>query len=389
MTFEKILVELTIDGQNWRFFYLPALNDKRYGFDVPAVVDFAAMRDAVAGLGGDPTKINPCCPMDLVIDHSIQVDFARAPDSLSKNEEIEYRKNKWGAKALKNLTIVLPGSGIVHQANLEFLARVVFDNEEDCLLYCNSLVGTDSHTTMINGLGVLGWGVGDCLSHVRSWDRFWHRLLMLAALKPLQTTSLRNTPYLENFRMTFEKILAELTIDGQNWRFFYLPALNDERYEKLPLSIRMLLESAICTLDGFQVKEKDVQNILDWEKLHTDPDGVEIPFRPARWGAKALKNLTIVLSGSGILHQANLEFLARVVFDNEEDCLLYCNLLVGTDSHTTMINGLGVLGWGVGGNYLFLRSKQEPGSEFDDLKGGAAFGSILTGVLKVGMEMEV
>ncbi|CAG0926051.1 unnamed protein product, partial [Notodromas monacha] len=83
-----------------------------------------------------------------------------SPDSLSKNEEIEYRKNKWGAKALKNLTIVLPGSGIVHQANLEFLARVVFDNEEDCLLYCNSLVGTDSHTTMINGLGVLGWGVG-------------------------------------------------------------------------------------------------------------------------------------------------------------------------------------------------------------------------------------
>ncbi|CAG0912667.1 unnamed protein product [Notodromas monacha] len=228
MTFEKILAELTIDGQNWRFFDLPALNDERYeklpfsirvllesairnldGFQVkekdvqnildweklhtdpdgveipfrparvilqdltgvPAVVDFAAMRDAVAGLGGDPAKINPCCPVDLVIDHSIQVDFARAcvapPDALSKNEEIEYRRNKerftflkWGAKALKNLTIVPPGSGIVHQVNLEFLARVVFDNEEDRLLYCDSLVGTDSHTTMINGLGVLGWGVG-------------------------------------------------------------------------------------------------------------------------------------------------------------------------------------------------------------------------------------
>ncbi|XP_015175762.1 PREDICTED: cytoplasmic aconitate hydratase-like [Polistes dominula] len=132
---------------------------------VPAVVDFAAMRDAVKKLGGNPDKINPICPSDLVIDHSIQVDFIRSSDALTKNEEIEFERNKerfmflkWGAKAFENMLIVPPGSGIVHQVNLEYLARVVFDNNS--LLYHDSVVGTDSHTTMINGLGVLGWGVG-------------------------------------------------------------------------------------------------------------------------------------------------------------------------------------------------------------------------------------
>ncbi|XP_078033327.1 cytoplasmic aconitate hydratase [Augochlora pura] len=132
---------------------------------VPAVVDFAAMRDAVKRLGGDPDKINPICPSDLVIDHSIQVDYFRSPDALKKNEDLEFERNKerfmflkWGAKAFKNMLIVPPGSGIVHQVNLEYLARVVFST--DSLLYPDSVVGTDSHTTMINGLGVLGWGVG-------------------------------------------------------------------------------------------------------------------------------------------------------------------------------------------------------------------------------------
>ncbi|XP_017795879.1 PREDICTED: cytoplasmic aconitate hydratase-like [Habropoda laboriosa] len=132
---------------------------------VPAVVDFAAMRDAVKRLGSDPDKINPICPSDLVIDHSIQVDFIRSNDALKKNEEIEFERNKerfmflkWGAKAFQNMLIVPPGSGIVHQVNLEYLARVVFDTNG--LLYPDSVVGTDSHTTMINGLGVLGWGVG-------------------------------------------------------------------------------------------------------------------------------------------------------------------------------------------------------------------------------------
>jgi aconitate hydratase len=132
---------------------------------VPAVVDFAAMRDAMKRLGGDENKINPLCPADLVIDHSIQVDEARTADALDKNEEIEFNRNrerfqflKWGQSAFENFLIVPPGSGIVHQVNLEYLARVVF--ETDGILYPDSVVGTDSHTTMINGLGVAGWGVG-------------------------------------------------------------------------------------------------------------------------------------------------------------------------------------------------------------------------------------
>ncbi|XP_029615891.1 cytoplasmic aconitate hydratase [Salmo trutta] len=132
---------------------------------VPAVVDFAAMRDAVKKLGGDPEKINPVCPADLVIDHSIQVDFNRKSDSLQKNQDLEFDRNrerfeflKWGSKAFQNMRIIPPGSGIVHQVNLEYLARVVFD--QDGYYYPDSLVGTDSHTTMIDGLGVLGWGVG-------------------------------------------------------------------------------------------------------------------------------------------------------------------------------------------------------------------------------------
>lgn len=132
---------------------------------VPALVDFAAMRDAVKKLGGDPENINPICPADLVIDHSIQVDFNRWPDSLQKNQNMEFERNKerfeflkWGSKAFQNMKIIPPGSGIIHQVNLEYLARVVFDN--DGCYYPDSLVGTDSHTTMIDGLGVLGWGVG-------------------------------------------------------------------------------------------------------------------------------------------------------------------------------------------------------------------------------------
>jgi aconitate hydratase len=132
---------------------------------VPAVVDLAAMRDTMKRLGGDPDKINPLCPVDLVIDHSIQVDTSRDLQSLAQNEEIEFNRNrdrfqflKWGSTAFKNFSIVPPGSGIVHQVNLEYLARVVMNR--DGLFYPDSVVGTDSHTTMINGLGVVGWGVG-------------------------------------------------------------------------------------------------------------------------------------------------------------------------------------------------------------------------------------
>lgn len=132
---------------------------------VPAVVDFAAMRDAMARLGGNPSAINPLVPADLVIDHSVQVDVSRTPDALMQNQDIEMIRNKerfaflkWGQQAFKNFCIIPPGSGIVHQVNLEYLARVVFDQEG--VLYPDSLVGTDSHTTMIDGLGIAGWGVG-------------------------------------------------------------------------------------------------------------------------------------------------------------------------------------------------------------------------------------
>src|SRR5438309_2213808 len=136
---------------------------------VPAVVDLAAMRDAMKRLGGDPKLINPLQPAELVIDHSVQVDEFGSPKAFGLNAELEFLRNKeryaflrWGQKAFHNLAIVPPDTGIVHQVNLEFLARVVFVQETDGkrIAYPDTLVGTDSHTTMINGLGVLGWGVG-------------------------------------------------------------------------------------------------------------------------------------------------------------------------------------------------------------------------------------
>jgi aconitate hydratase len=136
---------------------------------VPAVVDLAAMRDAMKRLGGDPKLINPLQPAELVIDHSVQVDEFGSAQAFGLNAELEFLRNKeryaflrWGQKAFHNLAIVPPDTGIVHQVNLEFLARVVFVHESDGkrVAYPDTLVGTDSHTTMINGLGVLGWGVG-------------------------------------------------------------------------------------------------------------------------------------------------------------------------------------------------------------------------------------
>lgn len=132
---------------------------------VPAVVDLACMRDAMNKLGGDSNKINPLVPVDLVIDHSVQVDVARSENAVQANMELEFRRNKerfgflkWGSNAFDNMLVVPPGSGIVHQVNLEYLGRVVFNRGG--LLYPDSVVGTDSHTTMIDGLGVAGWGVG-------------------------------------------------------------------------------------------------------------------------------------------------------------------------------------------------------------------------------------
>lgn len=136
---------------------------------VPAVVDLAAMRDAVAETGADPEKINPLVPVDLVVDHSVQVDFYGTADAASLNVDMEYKRNierysllKWAQKSFDNFRVVPPGSGICHQVNLEYLAQVVKSETHDGaqIAFPDTLVGTDSHTTMINGLGVLGWGVG-------------------------------------------------------------------------------------------------------------------------------------------------------------------------------------------------------------------------------------
>ncbi len=149
--------------------FLPARVVMQDFTGVPAVVDLAAMRAAVARLGGDPKRINPLVPVDLVIDHSVQVDFFATPDALKRNTEMEFQRNreryeflKWGQKAFRNFRVVPPMTGIVHQVNLEYLAEVVMTKSEEgeVLAFPDTLVGTDSHTTMINGLGVVGWGVG-------------------------------------------------------------------------------------------------------------------------------------------------------------------------------------------------------------------------------------
>ena len=149
--------------------FLPARVIMQDFTGVPCVVDLAAMRDAVKRLGGDARKINPLVPVDLVIDHSVQVDFFGSQMALMQNAEVEFERNgeryeflRWGSKAFDNLRVVPPATGIVHQVNLEYLAQGVLTRPEDegRVLFPDTLVGTDSHTTMINGLGVLGWGVG-------------------------------------------------------------------------------------------------------------------------------------------------------------------------------------------------------------------------------------
>jgi len=149
--------------------FLPARVVMQDFTGVPCIVDLAAMRDAMKRLGGDPKKINPLVPVDLVIDHSVQVDYFGSELALMRNAQLEFERNgeryeflRWGAKAFNNLRVVPPATGIVHQVNLEFLAQGVLSKAEGDghVLFPDTLVGTDSHTTMINGLGVLGWGVG-------------------------------------------------------------------------------------------------------------------------------------------------------------------------------------------------------------------------------------
>ncbi len=158
-------------GQNPReIAYRPARVLMQDFTGVPAVVDLAAMRDGIKALGGDAQKINPLNPVDLVIDHSVMIDDFGNPRAFQRNVELEYERNmerytflKWGQNAFNNFRVVPPGTGICHQVNLEYLAQTVWtdtDQKDETVAYPDTLVGTDSHTTMVNGLAVLGWGVG-------------------------------------------------------------------------------------------------------------------------------------------------------------------------------------------------------------------------------------
>ncbi|PKU24391.1 aconitate hydratase AcnA [Telmatospirillum siberiense] len=166
---KALAARATAPGPEREIAYRPARVLMQDFTGVPAVVDLAAMRDAVVALGGDPRKINPLTPVDLVIDHSVMVDYYGGPDALAKNTDMEFHRNgeryaflRWGQKAFDNFRVVPPGTGICHQVNCEYLAKVVWTSPENgrSLAYPDSLVGTDSHTTMVNGLSVLGWGVG-------------------------------------------------------------------------------------------------------------------------------------------------------------------------------------------------------------------------------------
>ena len=167
----KDLIENVLENpeKKHEIFFLPSRVLMQDFTGVPAVADLAAMRDAVSKKGGNPSKVNPMSQVDLVIDHSVMVDYFASPNAFQKNVDMEFGRNaeryeflKWGQQAFKNFRVIPPGTGICHQVNLEYLAQVVWSNEldEKVLLYPDTLVGTDSHTTMVNALGVLGWGVG-------------------------------------------------------------------------------------------------------------------------------------------------------------------------------------------------------------------------------------
>ena len=167
----KDLIESVLENpeKKHEIFFLPSRVLMQDFTGVPAVADLAAMRDAVSKNGGDPSKVNPMSQVDLVIDHSVMVDYFASPNAFQKNVDMEFGRNaeryeflKWGQQAFENFRVIPPGTGICHQVNLEYLAQVVWSKKinENYFLYPDTLVGTDSHTTMVNALGVLGWGVG-------------------------------------------------------------------------------------------------------------------------------------------------------------------------------------------------------------------------------------
>jgi aconitate hydratase len=220
--------------------YMPARVLMQDFTGVPAVVDLAAMRDAIKTLGGDPERVNPLAPAELVIDHSVQVDEYGTPAAYEANSLLEFQRNreryaflKWGQSAFRNFSAVPPGMGICHQVNLEYLARVVFTTEIDgqFFAYPDTLVGTDSHTTMINGLGVLGWGVGGIEAEAAMLGQPVSMLIPQVVGYKL-TGKLREGATATDLVLTVTQALRKLGVVGK-FVEFYGPGITD-----LPLADR-------------------------------------------------------------------------------------------------------------------------------------------------------
>jgi|TARA_B110000008_G_scaffold61749_1_gene61571 aconitate hydratase len=210
---------------------------------VPAVVDLAAMRNAVINLGGDANSINPLSPAELVIDHSVQVDNYAKSNALALNNEIEFNRNeerysflKWGQNAFENFKVVPPNTGIVHQVNLEYLSRVTFDKKMDDknIIYPDTVVGTDSHTTMINGLGILGWGVGGIEAEAAMLGQPITMLIPQVVGFKL-TGKLREGTTATDLVLTVTEILREKGVVGKFVEFF------GDGLDELPLADRATL----------------------------------------------------------------------------------------------------------------------------------------------------
>jgi aconitate hydratase len=231
---------------------------------VPCVVDLAAMRDAMNALGADATKINPQVPVHLVIDHSVMVDEFGTPQALADNMALEYDRNgeryeflKWGSKALDNFQVVPPGTGICHQVNLEYLAQVAWTAQDigDTYVYPDSCYGTDSHTTMVNGLGVLGWGVGGIEAEAAMLGQ------PIAMLIPdvigfKLTGKLREGVTATDLVLTVTQMLRKKGVVGKFVEFFG-PGLDD-----LPLADRATIGNMApeygATMGFFPVDEKTI-----------------------------------------------------------------------------------------------------------------------------------
>src|SRR6201998_1851820 len=214
--------------------YMPARVLMQDFTGVPAIVDLAAMRDAVKTLGGDPERVNPLIPAELVIDHSVQVDEFGTPQAYDANSLLEFQRNreryaflKWGQTAFRNFSAVPPGMGISHQVNLAYLARVVFPTEIDgeAFAYPDTLVGTDSHTTMINGLGVLGWGVGGIEAEAAMLGQAVSMLIPLVVGVKL-TGKLREGATATDLVLTLTEMLRKHGVVGKFVEYFG-PGLRD------------------------------------------------------------------------------------------------------------------------------------------------------------------